>query len=87
MGTDGWPRKALRKRTIFAKGRPASNLATVKGLIRYYIDLSIGMLSPGSIFSSVLFAERLFGGIARATGNECDEEDRSDVYHVSLCFC
>ena len=72
------------KDDILHEGRPPPDLATIKDIIRCYINSSKGVLTVRPVVSSALnFAERLFGGIARLTKRPCDPKDRSDVFYVS----
>ncbi len=81
--TDGWSRKELRKRTTFAKAeRPLIWILSKISSATISIRLRECFLPTLFVSSVSNFAERFFGGIDRVTGNQCDENGRSDVHRV-----
>ncbi|KAL9118138.1 MAG: hypothetical protein Q9187_005320, partial [Circinaria calcarea] len=62
---------------------PPPNLATIKDFLRFHIAISQGRIDEeGRITADSVntFAEWLFAGWARVTGNTVDEDDRKAVY-------
>ena len=75
--------EGIEEEDFLREGTPAPDLATVKDIVRYYINAAKGRLDVRPTVSSTKnFAERLFGFIARVTKNACDPADRSNVFHV-----
>ena len=63
------------------------SLDTIKDFLRFIVTTSQGIIDDGqskvTVDSMNISAEWFFAGIARATGNRTDEEDRCAVYDIS----
>jgi hypothetical protein len=66
-----------------AEGVLASDLATIKDFIHYYIDSFREQLSLRPVVSSVLnFTERFFVDFTQVTKTTFDLRDTTEVYYV-----
>lgn len=65
------------------EGLPPLHLATIKDFLRFIVASS--RRTEKVIFDSMnAFAEWLFAGFSRVTGNRLDEGDRRAVFNVSV---
>ena len=67
------------------EGVDAPNLTTVKDFLRFRIATSRGKIIEKPTVDSVnTFAEWFFAGFTRITGTPTHEEDRSEVYKITV---
>lgn len=61
---------------------------TVKDFVRFYVSTSRPRLDAHrpTVDSINTVVEWFFAGFTRVTGTETVEKERSEVYHVSLCY-
>lgn len=74
------------RREHLGAGAAAPNLATVKDFLRFYSATSQPRLDADrpTADSVNIVAEWFFAGFTRVTGTPTDEEERSEVYNVSV---
>ena len=69
------------------KDSPTPNIALIKEFIWWYTISTKGRLRPDgrpAVITTLTCAERFFRGFATATGNMVAEEDRLEIYRVSI---
>lgn len=72
---------------VLEKGCPAPDITQIKGFIRWYTYSTKGRLSLDgrpTVITTLVCAERFFGGFETAIGNMIAIEDRSEIYGVSI---
>jgi hypothetical protein len=75
---------AVRER-VLAKNVEAPDLATVKDFFRFCAATGKGKIVTKITCNSLMaVAEWFFAGFTRITRTQTDEDDRSEVYNVSL---
>ena len=69
------------------KGSPVPNIVLIKEFIWWYTISTRGRLRPDgrpAVITTLTCAERFIRGFATATGNMVAEEDRLEIYRVSI---
>lgn len=72
------------------KGVPPLDLASLKDFVRYKVSVSQGLIDDKgrpTADSMNTFEEWFFAGFARITGNSYAEEDRQELYKISISEC
>ena len=78
------PSEDAIRQACLRPGADAPGLVTVKDFIRFYIATSTPRLDKVPTADSInIAAEWFFAGFTRVTGTETNEEERSEVYHLS----
>ncbi|CRL21121.1 unnamed protein product [Penicillium camemberti] len=70
---------------VLEKGCPAPDITQIKGFIRWYTYSTKGRLSLDgrpTVITTLVCAERFFGGFETAIGNMIAIEDRSEIYGI-----
>jgi hypothetical protein len=81
------PDQATVRERVLAKNVEAPDLATVKDFFRFCAATGKGKIVTKITCNSLIaVAEWFFAGFSRVTDTQTNEDDRSEVYNVSIFY-
>lgn len=79
------PDEAVVREQVLGEKVEAPDLATVKDFFSFHAATSKGKINGKITYDSLnTVAEWFFAGFSRITGTPINEDDRSDIYNISI---